>query len=248
MAEVIFYHPTVSDVLGKGRLVIETGANSVRWSYHLNTVVTPTFGGEVVQNLSVFIDDLTIEGDVKNSNLEEICEWMIAYFQVATQGNVSLTSGTETSLQFDEHVVEVSYPERGWNFDVRPTSLPGVHWGLEVVVPTYQITAAIIEPDPAMTSLTIAGAEQGLDEIPAGIGYVAQNPFSNPFPDGDDPIGKFDPHKTQDAFDEAGDWFNNLIPSYAQGDFGALSHDVSKPAFLNPSRKQTTRQTNPADG
>lgn len=243
MPEIRLWHETVSDRLGKGVLVVDTGLNDVRWGYHLNTSVTPTYGGEVVQILSAFIDDLYVRGETSSyAEMEDIAEWLIAYFEVATQGQSTAQSG---SLSYNEQLVFVSYPARGWNFTVKPINLPNIRWHRDVVVPTYEIQAAVVEPDPQMTTLTIDGAVKGLDEIPAGLGYLDANPFSNPFPVADGKnkaVDGFDPNETRKAYDQAADWYNGLIPSYMKGEFGTLSEDVSKPAFLNPDRKVTTRQ------
>lgn len=243
MPEIRLWHETVSNVLDKGTLVIDTGMNDVRWGYQLNTSVIPTYGGEVVQILSAYIDDITITGEARSyAQMEAIGEWLIAYFQVATQGQTKTPSG---ELRYDEHLVHASYPHRGWSFTLRPLALPEMTWGVDVVAPAFSIQAAVIEPDPVMTSMTIAGAMEGLDEIPAGLGYDDANPFSNPFPNGDEAVGSFDPTATRKLYDEAADWFNGLIPAYMQGDFGALSEDASKPAFLNPDRKVTTHEAGP---
>ena len=58
MAGVSFRHPNV-DV---GNLYLRFPPTSVEWSFKLNTAVTDTFGGQVVQILSTSYDTLVIEG------------------------------------------------------------------------------------------------------------------------------------------------------------------------------------------
>jgi hypothetical protein len=58
MAGVTFIHPNV-DV---GVLNLRLPPTSVEWSFKLNTSITDTFGGQVVQILSTSYDNLVVEG------------------------------------------------------------------------------------------------------------------------------------------------------------------------------------------
>src|SRR3954471_4754865 len=100
MPAIIFKHPKVGN-----DLIITTGANEVSWSYNLNTVSYPTYGGEVVQVLSANIDQLSLTGEITSyQKMEAIYEWFVKYFTVATQG------GSEAN--YVETPVLMEYPHR----------------------------------------------------------------------------------------------------------------------------------------
>src|SRR5579884_427636 len=81
MPSVFFAHPQL------GTLSIDDGVDEIQWAYNLNTATFPTYGGEVIQILSVFIDDVTIGGTVATYHqMEAIYRFFAAYMQIATQG------------------------------------------------------------------------------------------------------------------------------------------------------------------
>jgi hypothetical protein len=228
---VSFIHP---DVNNGNPLSIATGMNEIEWGYRLNTQRFPTYGGEVVQILSCFIDDLTVIGDVATyDKLESIAKYFVSYFQQVTQTG-----------RFTIEPMRMLYHERNWNIAIRPKEFPGFQYGRDVVVPRWQLKAAVVEPehedDSGDISQYILGElekraldAKGLDmdafaKLDATIGYIAENPFSNPFPNSK----SFDKSKTNEALGELADYFTNLIPSYSQGNFPDLINDGSKPLFL----------------
>lgn len=202
MPSVIFEHPILDRPLH-----VDTGANQINWGYGLNTQVTPTYGGEVVQILSAYINDLSIEGEVRTyAKCEQIYAWFLEYMQAATQGG------------FNEAPVRMRYPERGWNLKIRPLALPGFRYGTEVVAPTWKLSANVAEADPNMTRLTLEEAiSRNFDfsRISAGIGYDQSNPWT-------DPAAKDSKYDPKDGLEEVSDFYNELIPSYLEGDFKSL--------------------------
>lgn len=133
MAAVTFTHPLI-----RAPLNISVNPDQVTWAYGLNTASTPTYGGEVVQILSVYFDDMTIAGTVSSyTELETIYSWFIAYMQYATQGR--------NQPSYDQRPVTFSYPERQWRFDIWPKALPGFRYGRDVVAPTWTVVAAVTE-------------------------------------------------------------------------------------------------------
>jgi hypothetical protein len=188
MPRVTFDHPTVNKHLaGKGngdaitesgRLAITTGPEQIRWSYNLNTVTYPTYAGEVVQVLSANIGDLSVGGTVSNyAMMEDVYLWFLTYMSFATQGQQSQERGYHS---YNEHLVTMRYPNRDWEFTIRPKTLPGLRIGRDVVAPTWQLQAAVVQADPKAEAATIQNAIDGLDEMHAGIGYKEFNPFSMP--------------------------------------------------------------------
>lgn len=204
MPAVTFYHP---DVTPNPDLTVHTGANQITWGYGLNTQTTPTYGGEVVQILSAYIDDLEISGDVGTyGKAEEIYTWFLKYMQIASQGGTGAGKFIETPIRFQ-------YPERGWTLDIRVTELPGFRQATEIVAPSWQIKAAVVEGDPSMERLTRDTVVNGFNfnRLHGGIGYDDDNPFTNAFAD-----PKYDP---QEYAGEITDFYQQLLPSYLRGDF-----------------------------
>lgn len=219
MPEVIFSHVTQANPL-----VINTGANKIQWGYGLNTQTTPTYGGEVVQILSAYIDDLTIEGDLRNyAKMEKLYEWFLVYMQSATQ-----------SGNFVDSPVIMKYPERGWRMAIRPLALPGFRLGTEVVAPSWQLTANVVEADTEMVALTTEQAiKHGFDfnRLHAGIGYDQDNPFTDPF-------SKKSTYNPEESLGEVSDFYQNLIPSYLKGDFDSLFQGFTGGQVSGPTKKK----------
>ena len=215
MPLVTFSH---AEINGGDPLVIETGADQIEWGYGLNHITYPTYGGEVTQILSAYVDDLTIAGTCRTYHeMEDIYKWFLSYIRIASQGSVDdATNYTERAIQF-------SYPERGWNLKVQVLQLPGFRYATDVVAPSWQVQCHVVDRDPNMDATTLKNAKKGLArfgklDASIGSGDPATNPFSNPFPD----KTKIDPEKTAAALKKVGDYYGTLIDSYTSGDFGSL--------------------------
>lgn len=220
-----------------GTLDVNTGANLFSWAYKLNTQSFPTYDGEVVQILSAYIDNLTIEGQVRNySEMENIYTYFIKYFKIATQGN--------GKIQYNEDLMKVVYAERGWSMKIRPISTPGLHYGRDVVTPMWRLEAAIIEPDPDHAEYTVSAAmiagsrpqtiEDDADpngpwkaefgRLTADIGYREANPFSSAkevaFTKEERKL--YSPNLLRSATNysssQLADNYNNLLAAYENGD------------------------------
>lgn len=241
-----------------GDLMIDIKPNEFSWAYHLNTQVWPTYAGEVVQILSAYIDNITISGDVRRySDMERIYGWFLHYIQIATQGFAG--------KRYDERPVTFQYPHRGWQMLIKPINLPALRYARDVVVPTWQIEASVLEPDPEQTELTLEAAQ--LDpfktSLTADIGFRELNPFSyakgvltkeevkdfklqdshwrveaGPVPTADDEDANF-----------ASGIFGKIVESYKNGDFtkgviDALGHFASStPDFTSKKDTQTKDKT-----
>jgi hypothetical protein len=170
---IVFTHPNIAE-----SLVITTGANRISWAYNLVTQAYPTYAGEVVQVLSVNIDNLEITGDVRSyKEMEKIYRWFLLYLQKATQGN--------NQDAYVSQPVKMEYPHRGWTLFIKPIALPGMRYGRDVVIPTWTMTAHVEDPDPEQRALTIDHAINGDVEnfkarVSANIGFRQANPFSDP--------------------------------------------------------------------
>jgi hypothetical protein len=168
---IIFFHPAVKP----STLIINTGANQFSWSYNLHTQAYPTYAGEVVQILGCYIDNIVVAGEVESyTKMEEIYSWFIQYISIATQGF--------GGKHFNEQPVTMRYPERGWEMKIKPIRVPGLRYGRDVVVPTWQVEAAVVDTDPRLKELTLRAAQidPDLTSLQADLGYKLVNPFSDP--------------------------------------------------------------------
>src|SRR5580658_5023480 len=127
MPSVIFRHEKVNN----GRpLVVNTGADEVAWAYVLNTAKYPTYGGEVIQILSCYVDDMQIQGTVRTyKEAEDIYEFFISYYVIASQGS----GGTS----FEQRPMIMEYPERQWTFFIQPLGTPTFTYSLETIAPKW---------------------------------------------------------------------------------------------------------------
>lgn len=240
MPEITFHHPIVSNKLEKGDLVISTGADQISWGYNLNTQTFPTYGGEVVQILSAYTDDITVTGTIRSyRKMEEIYDWFLTYMQIASQGYDTTPGREGDKTAYNQQPIVMEYPIRGWKFKIQVTSLPGFKYGLEVVAPTWQIVAHVVDDDPEVSSINEAAAVSGLQSLHAGIGYNPDDPFSDPFAtNATDGVSKIDSDRKsgqslRELYDNAADYFSGLIPKYLDGDYTTLTGGIgSKPALL----------------
>ena len=235
MNQITFSHPAVSSKLGD--LIIGVKPDQIVWSYGLNTANYSTYGGEVVQILSMYVEDMVINGTVGSyAELERIYTWFIAYMQEATQGHGS-TQGTG----YDTRPVKMTYHQRSWNFDIYPKALPGFRYGREVVAPVWTLTAAVSEfpenfEDSVLSNREFAGiaSEGGFDPfgtVTAEIGFNDDNPFSRP----DSATGKAINEK---GLKDGGDWYGSLIKAYIDdNDWSSLSADYSIPKWMQIERR-----------
>lgn len=156
MPELIFSHDAVLGSKGNPwRLHISSGPNDIEWGYGLNTVTYPTYGGQVVQILSVYIDDITITGNVKSyRSMETIYRWFSRYMAAATSGTTGPTGKTKAGdiFSYNQVPVKMEYPERGWTFYIYPKALPGFIYSTETIAPQWTISAAVAEPDPELAA------------------------------------------------------------------------------------------------
>lgn len=247
-AQIVFSHPRSPEPLN-----VWVKPNAVQWSYGLNTANYPTYGGEVIQILSVFIDDMTITGNTRSyREMENIFRWFTNYIQRATQG----TTG-QGADGYDSNPVKMTYPERGWQFEIIPKALPSFKYGRDLTVPEWTMQAAVVEPqwgisDSSMKELQGAILDsQGLNSqflkgegielfgkatinsSAAAAGYDTAFNFNPDDPFSGPTEAQYKKDKLRGAYGELADTYNKLIPAYLESDFSDLSADYSKPAFLN---------------
>lgn len=232
MGSITFQHDQL------GSLQIDNGIDDAAWSYNLNTQSFPTYGGEVVQILSIYIDDLTLQGTCSTyRQIEAIYSYFAGYIQIATQGKTATGNiGTSTTgVAYNLSPVVFSYPERQWSFQIYPKSVPGFHYGQQVVAPTWQLTAFVIDDSPDLNlikdGLKALAAKQLVDgnqfSLLGEISPTSGNPDTDPFETYTSGISQ-----QQSVIAKYADYFNSLIPAYMKGDFSALIAGIgSKPSF-----------------
>jgi hypothetical protein len=242
MPEVIFQHEALQDNL------VVPHINEVTWAYNLNVQTYPTYAGEVVQILSCYIDNIVVQGDLKTyGKMEDVYRWFLRYMHIATQGQTGLDEDAVGQYKYNEAPVKMTYPHRNWVFYLHPVQLPGFAYGRDIVVPQWQLQAAISsiyqpsrDAEIATMSLDDAvgklGDDNGFTDLRGRIGYRKENPFSDPNARPDSTFEEKDPADTVGSqFRSIADWYNNLIPSYVHKDFnnifGNVQEAVSGPIF-----------------
>lgn len=241
-----FYHPSV------GSFTTYTGMNNIEWGYELNTANFPTYGGEVIQVLSCFIDNVTLSGTFQTYvQMEQFYSYFFRYLEQATQGGSGPTVAGQTA--YNQQPMKMEYPHRQWSFHIIPLEVPGFRYGREVVAPEWNMMAFVVDPSDELKSDIVSELEirQQIGDPKSDANFGLQGkiglvnpPFSDPFTK---EKGKFDPTDSR-SLDQLGDYFSKIIPTYMNGDFSALMGNVgSKPAFgdTTPPRG-TDGQTQPA--
>lgn len=232
-----FVHPVA------GELQIFTGMDKISWGYTLNTANFPTYGGEVIQILSCFVEDLEISGTLRSyQEMQALHDYFYKYIKDAA--GVDNNTGHDR----DETPIVMSYPHRNWLFNIIVTDVPGYRRATELVAPEWQIKAFVVD-----RGLDVANLEETLIEeasiklslnssdpnFTANFGLEGKIRFTDSLfsdPKGKSPgeiagldESKFDPDTN---LKQLGDYFHNLLPSYLQGDFDTVIQGIgSKPTF-----------------
>lgn len=228
---LLFSHPQV------GSITVDTGMNEIGWAYNLNVANWPTYGGEVVQILSVYIEDLLIMGDIRTyADMEEIYDFFASYMLIATQGSKGIGSYNQTPMT-------MAYSPRQWTFYIQPISAPGFLYERETVNPQWQLQAHIVDDTPdvdALKDLVVAQVLNGEDNqgfalsgiISPDSGDPANNPFSAPGTTSGNTFKPLTEAQTQEDIGKYADYYNSLIPAYMKGDYESVVSEIgSKPAF-----------------
>lgn len=243
-----------------GSLTIENGLDQAQWGYNLNTQTYPTYGGEVVQILSVNIGDISMGGSIATyRQAQVIYSYFARYFQVATQG-ITGTPDPSTYSAYDERYMTFSYPQRGWQFQIQPKTAPGFRWDIETVNPTWQMTAHIVDSNNEGGNLS--DIQQAIkNQVVAGLMSSSQNDFFN---NTNEQIGpptgnpNTDPFQTYDegaenaetALGGLSDYYTSLVSSYQSNNYTAITGNLgSKPATKSSkSSKSKSSKTQTEQG
>lgn len=256
--DVYFSHPQI------GNLITQNGIDTAEWAYGMNTATFPTYGGEVVQILSVYIDNLTLTGTVSTyRQMEQIYSYFYSYLSIATQGS-SVNSAAAAANKTDSGAYNLQpivfrYPARGWQFYLYPMQVPGFHLGDDVTAPRWTISCFVDDLSPDMSLITNgikALAVSGtISDHSGSVDGNSINGFGltgNISPDSGDP--NTDPFQTYDAtlasanrvITKYSEYYNSLIPAYAKGDFSSITGEIgSTPNFgLTSNQSKQTKKNN----
>ena len=227
-AQILFSHPAVDSIMGK--LVVPINPDEITWSYGLKTQTYPTYGGEVVQILSMNVGEMSVSGTLRSyKQMERIYQWFLTYMQQATQGR--------NSASYDMTPVEFEYLARGWKFKIMPYQVPGFKYGRDVVAPSWKIGASVVEFDDNFENIVLSQAQfngiaagkgfEPFGTVTAGIGYDSQNPWSQPY----DGQNKYWDERKQKMVSDYQDmleaWISNKDTVATE-----LTADYSKPVYL----------------
>ncbi len=226
---VVLTHPGIRDGDGNiDKLVITTGADQINWSYNLNTRKFQTYGGEVIQILSANVGELTIEGTVRDyTELDRIYDWFKKYIFNLRGANIHNpeTIGARTSS--GQQPVHISYPHRGWEWDVYIREAPGYRLGRDVVAPQWRIVCEFFHSEDKQ-KLESEFKNSFTDSLTNGIApsYILtslRRVYSDPLPlpTGGD-IETVDPAEIANTM---GDHFQRLIAAWGFGDFARFAYD-----------------------
>lgn len=122
--------------LANNQLVIETGADEITWGYGMNVTRTPTYGGEVVQILSMYADKLVIKGVCQHYGKQR----QIYQFFQRYMGYVSGASGKKRRQGY----LQFTYEPRNWDFLIMVTEAPDMTLATDIAAPEWRIAAEIV--------------------------------------------------------------------------------------------------------
>jgi hypothetical protein len=247
MGTLVFTHPMITTP-GKSdtqALVVTTGADQIGWTYGLNTRHYPTYGGEVIQILSCYINNLQIggtcaaytTGDYANPGIEEIYSWFLLYMQVASQGAI----GTGA---YSEYPITCNYVDRGWQIQFQCLTAPAFNLSRDLVAPTWQITGQVVAAPEPMRNFTLNTVFFGNDATEFGMMHdgvdltqpdPALNPYQSPFPN---KSAKVQQNNISKAIGKLGSYWAGLISAWDGGDYsditGSTQQNVANSSqFLN---------------
>lgn len=146
-----------------------TNPNAITWTYNLNKYVDETYGGRVVQLLSVNMDNLIVTADAGSGG------WDHLYFTVKWFRDM-LVNQRDSGLPGT-----FEYANRGWKFSVYALSMP-MKDSWDAVRREFTMNFKIQEDVSGVASQSTMDAE--LTRLREGIGY-SKTKYNDPTQSGD---------------------------------------------------------------
>jgi hypothetical protein len=251
MAGVIFSHQSMN------ALVLRLPPTSVNWSFTLNTSVTNTYAGQVVQLLSINFDKLILEGQFGKEGpqgLRDMTDWFRRYFEIASQGTNGLSPYNESPVRVKyEGKLDVEIDEARTEYDwlVYPISFPSYSRSNQEFAPKWKVEMEVFEPSGAIRHAEMNNQLLLLRERFAGVGYEVYNRFSDPaianIPEGEAITPgriKSEIDRLNEDISEVFDHYKNLLPAYDADDIEELLHlGASVPAVFRKAYKRGAQGT-----
>ncbi len=150
-----------------GSYTFRTNPNQINWTYNLNKAVDDTYGGRVIQLLSVNMDNLIVTADAGGGGWPHL-ERTILFFRDLL---VSQRQSGRPAI--------FEYPTRGWKFSIYALSMPMAD-AYDQVRREFTMNFKIQE-DVSMTA-SIATLDAELKKLQEGIGYTV-NKYNEPTPE-----------------------------------------------------------------
>lgn len=227
-----------------GNLTIENGLDQAQWGYNLNTQTYPTYGGEVVQILSVNVGDISLGGSITTyRQAQVIYSYFARYFQVATQG-VTGTPDKNNYNSYDLQKMNFRYPQRGWDFQIMPKTAPGFTWNAELVNPTWQMTAHIVDQsNENLSDLKSAIAAQAVSTLTTNTNEQIGPPTGDP---NTDPFQTYDANaqSAESALGGLADYYTSLVSAYKSNNYTTITGaQGSKPATKSSKTSKNATKT-----
>lgn len=141
-----------------------TNPNSIQWGYVLNKHVDETYGGRVVQLLSVNIGDLTITAHAGRGGWDHLYNTVLFFRDMLVNQRNSGEPGI------------FEYPNRGWKFAVYATAMP-LSDAVEEVAREFTMQFKVQEDISGIATRNTMDAE--LAKLREGIGY-SKNQYNDP--------------------------------------------------------------------
>lgn len=224
-----FSHPGIRNPDGTlDVLEVETGADQIQWSYNLNTSKTPTYGGEVIQVLSTNIDQLIITGTCRDyTELDIIYDWFKKYLFNLRGAHINNPETIAAKTNAGQQPVHISYPHRGWEWDVYVVEAPQYRIGRQVVAPQWRVVCEFFHPEDK-EMLEIETKNSFIETFTRGITphYILRSfegLYSDPLPKLSK--GEIDLVPPEEIANTMGDNFQRMIAAWSFGDFARFAYD-----------------------
>lgn len=172
------------------RVVFRINPDAVDWQFQINTAVTETLGGRVVQVLGATLSDITVRGHLGEvRGAQHVTGDVLAdTFMTGVRAIIEQQSRDSTVQQKSVAPPQFSFPSKGWLFDVYVKDVTPVEHQQGKF--SYQYAITLMFNGDRSDSARILGSSNGLlakgdaavkayiDRIADGIGWHYSDDFN----------------------------------------------------------------------
>jgi hypothetical protein len=134
----------------------------ISWPYEIQTAVTSTIGGKVVQVLGASLGDLTVTGTFGTGGWQEEVQFLSQITAIA-ENQTNATSGVP---------VRFYYPPRGFDFQVYVKAITPIRHTAAEFNPSWELTLFIVQDNFGITKTLAKDAMDAfIHRISTGIGW-----------------------------------------------------------------------------